>query len=296
MDAAKSRTEQAGDSPELQGLEDKLARLEATEKEDTAKTAQAASDAAAAKRAKAVLHGKLIAVDARVAHVKQSIHDVKEEILDAKHDEEHQNKRAEVLTKVKEQWSDALTTSKQAVEEVQAQHQSTADALDAITETQSATVEREKETLAAVERKAAEWESMMQNVTDTFNTADQKNKKIKADEAAVADRSQMLYAQLTHYTKRLAELRERKRALVQSKLDDLEQQTAPFHEEALNAMDQMAKANQLRADAMQQSLAVVEGTPKVPGEEEETATDEAPDLGPNSEISNGDDPAQTPTP
>merc|ERR1712022_44521 len=215
MDAAKSRTEQAGDSPELQGLQDKLAGLEAKEKEDEEKTAQSASEAAAARRAKAVLHGQLIAVDARVDHVKQTIHDIKEEILDAKHDEEHQGKRAEVLTKVKEQWSDAMTTSSQAVEDAQAEHQRTADALDATTETQSAAVEREKETLAAVEAKATEWETMMQNVTDTFNAADQKNKGVKADEASVADRSQMLDAQLTHYTKRLAELRERKRALVQ---------------------------------------------------------------------------------
>merc|ERR1712146_177777 len=98
------------------------------------------------------------------------------------------------------------------------------------------------------------------NTTDTYAVAHGHNQNVKAQQAQLMERMQMVDAQLMHATKRLDELRERKRVLVQSKLEDLEKQTAPFHTEAVEAMDKMAHANQLRAEAMKKTEAMVNST------------------------------------
>jgi hypothetical protein len=53
------------------------------------------------------------------------------------------------------------------------------------------------------------------------------------------------------------DLRERKRTLVQSKLDDLEKKQAPFHDEGADAMHKMEEANAMRQEDLEKTEQVV---------------------------------------
>jgi chromosome segregation ATPase len=257
LESSTNSTLNSKELHELQGKE-----LQATEqaKEEEQKVSLAKAESMQAQESIATNKGKLDAVHARIDHTKSEVSSTKDEVLDVQHDIKHAQKKQQVIGKVQESWDRSLSESKEVLQDLQGQQKRVSQEIAALETKHSKIQQQESQQLESVNRKTSDWNSALLNTTNSFNVAHEHHMKTKALEAKTMDRLQALDEEISQSNKRLSELRERKRVLVQSKLDDLDKQTAPFHLDALQAMDKMAAANKLRADAMKKTEAIVNST------------------------------------
>jgi chromosome segregation ATPase len=259
-ESAEGRAQSASNSAQLAALKKQIQAAADKAKAEAEKIAAENKAADEAEQQAAALSGKLVGVNARLQHVTSEITSAKDQIMDVKHDINFQEKKQQVLGKVQQSWTQSLTEGKEKHQNIVAQQQRTETAIHQMKTDHGVAVQKEERTLASVQKKTEQWKMALKNTTDSYAVAHGHNANVKAQQAQLETRMQMVDAQMLHATKRLNELRERKRVLVQSKLEDLEKQTAPFHSEAVEAMDKMAHANQLRAEAMKKTEAMVNST------------------------------------
>jgi len=283
IDATLSRENAIGQAPELDSLAKQHRKLQKKLVDEKAEAVKNSEEARQATGAGTAQHGELLAVDARLEQLKSMVTAGSDQILDVRHDVKHEKKKQQVLEKVKQSWDDSLFNNKEALRNAEAQQNQAQEQFSAVEEQQKSSKEELQQQASAMEAREAKWTAKLKEVTKLYNEAHEHNNGLKAEKDKVSERMQMLDAQVAHKTKRLSELRDRKRALVQSKLEALDKQEKPFHEEAVEAMDKMATANQLRADAMEKTGAVVDSTDDGDDPDEKQ---EAP-AGPNSAISDG---------
>lgn len=254
-------------SEELQEFKNKMHDLEQKDATEKQQTSVASAEAMHAQEDAATLRGRLHALDARFDHVKAEITSSKDEILDAQHSQKREQQKEQVVRKVQESWDRSLADNKESHRDVQAQRESARDSIAAAEEKTQAQLKAEEAQLATATEQTNKWEASLSEAAETMKVAEGHQSSIKGEEQQKMGKVRLLDAEILHYNQRLAALQERKRVLVQSKLDDLETQTAPFHVEAVQAMDKMARANELRSDAMKKTEALVNAT-AAPEEEE----------------------------
>jgi len=109
----------------------------------------------------------------------------------------------------------------------------------------------------ARERKAIKLEQAVKAVSNHYKLAQHEQEEVKKAENKAIQKVEMVKAQIAHNNNEIEALRQRKRTLIQSKLDDLEKKTAPFHAEGMQAINKMAEANKLRAQDMKKTEAIV---------------------------------------
>jgi len=213
---------------------------------------------AEAERQSAALSEQLKAVESRLSRVQSVIHNENDQIVELHKGLSEEKKKTGVLTGVQGSWEQSLQSNEEAAIKEQAQKVHTAHEVSKLERSDLAAQQRDTEVEMARERKALKLEQAVKAVSNHFKLAQHEGQKVKDEEAKATNDVEMVNAEITHYSKQLEDLRDRKRMLIQSKLDDLEKQSAPFHAEGLQAMDKMEEANQLRANDMKKTEEIVE--------------------------------------
>jgi len=253
----QARSRSALDSPQLEALKAKEADLAKAMQSKAAELRGEQQQGADAKQADAALSEQQKAVDARLRRVKSVAKSENAQIEELGKGLQNHKKKEQVLAKVQQSWEASLTSNEEAAVKEKSQKTHTAHEVAKLERQDLAAQQEDTAVEMARERKAIKLEQAVKAVSNHLKLAQQETDKIKAKESKAMEKLEMTNAQITHYSKKMEELRERKRMLVQSKLDDLEKKDTPFHAEGVQAMDKMAEANQLRADDMKKTEAIV---------------------------------------
>jgi len=253
----QARSKKAVDPAELEALKAKKQALKAKEQEKKREVTKEDKKAAEANRASAALKEQLKAADSRLDRVKSVAKSVQGQIKELESTKEEQKKKHQVLSKVQQSWESTLASNKEAAVREKAQKEKTAEHLKKLEHENLAAQQKDTEVQMAKERKAIKLEQAVKAVSYQLKLAQQENGAVKRKEAKAREKLSTLKAQGLHASKSIESLRERKRLLIQSKLDDLEKKSAPFHNEGQQAMGKMAEANKLRATDLQKTEAIV---------------------------------------
>merc|ERR1711907_848903 len=136
-------------------------------------------------------------------------------------------------------WETTLHSNEAAAVEADAKKAQVIHDLSGVKDAQVKGKERQSEVELAKEHKAAKLEQAVKAVSNRAKLAEQEQEKVKEKEQEMSESLEQGQAEIKHMEKEVADLQERKRTLVQSKLDDLEKKQAPFHEEGADAMEKM---------------------------------------------------------
>merc|ERR1711988_2059272 len=104
--------------------------------------------------------------------------------------------KQEVLGKVQQSWTQSLTEGKEKHESIATQQQRTETAIHQMKTDNSMAIKKEEQTLKAVLKKTDQWKAALKNTTDSYAVAHGHNENVKAQQAQLVVRMQMVDAQL----------------------------------------------------------------------------------------------------
>jgi hypothetical protein len=164
----------------------------------------------------------------------------------------------EALKNVESSWEGTLQQNEAESVEEEAKKAEVLHELAKIKDEAVKAKERQAEVEMAKEHKAAKLEQAVKAVSNRAKLATHEQDIVKEKEQAIVESLEQEQAGIKHMQKEVDDLRERKRTLVQSKLDDLEKKQAPFHDEGADAMSKMEEANKMREEDLKKTEEVVQ--------------------------------------
>lgn len=214
------------------------------------------------KKAEAMLQAKTEGLGGQIEDSKAQMSDSKEKLSEMKKNLSDQQKKHQVLKKVLGSWEHSLKASQAALDKQDTEMDAVKQRIGKQKQKAKAAIRLETKAKDRKQADTREWSHLLKAASEHLNVAHQNKQKVEAGAARDQSKLKLIEAKIAHQKIELTNLRQRKRKLVQSKLDALEKKEAPFHAPALKEMNDIAKANALQAESMQATQKSIDKKPK----------------------------------